>query len=960
MPPGAVIDDILAVLRLAVSQHDDLACRHLLLLMCPRPSPRVAACLRHLQRSGGMPLLAAIRATRAHFLGVVICREISLLLNSDDAVAPPARLATHNSSALPAGGSNGDNYSGNGRLGSGPPAGSGVQGGRNADRDDDSALLRGMDAVGRAVASAVADAGRLCVRDVVMNVLQSVAPYREQLAAQESASISGGGGGGWRASKRMSVAVAGSRAGTGAGAPDSADVDSEIGASKRHLGGFEFAGVRALLRECALFDQEGGLEEQGPQVDEAPDGARWRPSVADGHLVGVMPLGRESDVMPPGGTGGLGLGGGMPGGEVVRRSDEIVHSPGLTTPGKRPDAVTPGSGSTPVTRWTPGKLQQEMIPGKQAGATPGGSSSSVIITNLDDNACSYLELQERIRRGRHVSTSGSLGGAHTKMVSSWSPHGRAAGGALGGRAATGGHHPDSKTAGSDPTPRKTPYQQPLPSPNLNRNLNSDSNSGPTDPATNIEPNLDRRSNQNSDPCARPIVNPGCNVKPGPEYATWHAPMPSHIVKDPLERLQVFVDRVVVKIHERELGESDTWQAPGGPNSSAASAASQQQAGSPEQTGVTLSTIHQAKGREWTAVILARANEGVLPIGDCDVARPHAASCHPIHGNDDAGDWQGFAETEELEEERRLMYVAMTRPRRFLTITHVMMSGKQQFAPSRFLSDIPPGLMRRSARYDVESVPATPAAAPLPPPSQGLPRGALSSPEAEVPVPLQLPLAGIPLAAGSRGSPPGEASPYKGSLAGDAEGAGRDGPNQSGPHKRRPHLPPPGSGRKRRANCRDGRRDDHDCVRVDCAEVACPTEDVADSPASLTKSNGRAGEDGGGEKGAVEAVPTPGKSRRRRGSPGVKETKKRGRKKDAKGGRGEDTKRAEEARGVEEEQEKEDKEGGRKVKKRQKLERPGESRKRKRSLTKKVLQDLPRENSSAGGGEGVLEDTEEDL
>jgi DNA helicase-2/ATP-dependent DNA helicase PcrA len=78
--------------------------------------------------------------------------------------------------------------------------------------------------------------------------------------------------------------------------------------------------------------------------------------------------------------------------------------------------------------------------------------------------------------------------------------------------------------------------------------------------------------------------------------------------------------------------------------------------------VHLSTIHLAKGLEFDSVFIAGAAEGVLP---------HIRSMD----SDDA-----------LEEERRLMYVAMTRARKKLFISF---SGM----PSRFLSEIPQEYLR---------------------------------------------------------------------------------------------------------------------------------------------------------------------------------------------------------------------------------------------------------------------------
>ena len=65
----------------------------------------------------------------------------------------------------------------------------------------------------------------------------------------------------------------------------------------------------------------------------------------------------------------------------------------------------------------------------------------------------------------------------------------------------------------------------------------------------------------------------------------------------------------------------------------------------ERDTLVLSTVHSAKGKEWDAVFLIWAADGWFPM-----ARS---------ANDD----------EELEEERRLMYVALTRARRHLAVTY---------------------------------------------------------------------------------------------------------------------------------------------------------------------------------------------------------------------------------------------------------------------------------------------------
>lgn len=83
---------------------------------------------------------------------------------------------------------------------------------------------------------------------------------------------------------------------------------------------------------------------------------------------------------------------------------------------------------------------------------------------------------------------------------------------------------------------------------------------------------------------------------------------------------------------------------------------------PLTAAVTLSTIHAAKGLEWSVVYLVGAVEGYLPIG--------------------------YASTDaEISEERRLFYVAVTRAKKRLSISWAAndgVSGRVR-KPSRFLS-----------------------------------------------------------------------------------------------------------------------------------------------------------------------------------------------------------------------------------------------------------------------------------
>jgi len=94
----------------------------------------------------------------------------------------------------------------------------------------------------------------------------------------------------------------------------------------------------------------------------------------------------------------------------------------------------------------------------------------------------------------------------------------------------------------------------------------------------------------------------------------------------------------------------------------------------EEGLLCLSTIHSAKGLEWHTVFIIWTVDGKFP------------STYSMHGE------------EELEEERRLLYVAVTRAKQNLYLSYPInmydrASGMVLSKPSRFLDGIPPQLLR---------------------------------------------------------------------------------------------------------------------------------------------------------------------------------------------------------------------------------------------------------------------------
>jgi len=98
--------------------------------------------------------------------------------------------------------------------------------------------------------------------------------------------------------------------------------------------------------------------------------------------------------------------------------------------------------------------------------------------------------------------------------------------------------------------------------------------------------------------------------------------------------------------------------------------------SDNRAGIRLSTIHAAKGLEFRVVFVVALEEGILP---------HSRS---IRQGDETD-----AVDEGIEEERRLMYVAMTRASDHLHLTLSQSRRGEPMQPSRFIEEIPQECLR---------------------------------------------------------------------------------------------------------------------------------------------------------------------------------------------------------------------------------------------------------------------------
>jgi DNA helicase-2/ATP-dependent DNA helicase PcrA len=102
----------------------------------------------------------------------------------------------------------------------------------------------------------------------------------------------------------------------------------------------------------------------------------------------------------------------------------------------------------------------------------------------------------------------------------------------------------------------------------------------------------------------------------------------------------------------------------------------------EAGSVTLMTLHNAKGLEFPVVFIIGLEDGVFPH------------------------YRSMGDQSELEEERRLLYVGVTRARQRLYLTHAwsrsLFGASSYNPPSRFLGEIPSELVRALEEDDTET------------------------------------------------------------------------------------------------------------------------------------------------------------------------------------------------------------------------------------------------------------------
>lgn len=171
-----------------------------------------------------------------------------------------------------------------------------------------------------------------------------------------------------------------------------------------------------------------------------------------------------------------------------------------------------------------------------------------------------------------------------------------------------------------------------------------------------------------------LMRQSCDTLPLPqivEQMLTHSELSAHYAKEResaerLENLNELINAATSFVHEAEDDSLAEFLA------HASLEAGEHQAGS-GQDALQLMTVHAAKGLEFHSVFLSGLEEGLFP-----------------HEN-------SLNEADGIAEERRLMYVAMTRARRRLYLSFAqsrMLHGQTRYnIPSRFLDEIPENCLK---------------------------------------------------------------------------------------------------------------------------------------------------------------------------------------------------------------------------------------------------------------------------
>lgn len=178
-----------------------------------------------------------------------------------------------------------------------------------------------------------------------------------------------------------------------------------------------------------------------------------------------------------------------------------------------------------------------------------------------------------------------------------------------------------------------------------------------------------RSGGSDDPLLQDVVELGSQVRAVLSSTGWTAEPPagSGAVRDQWESLAALV----------RLAEDFARSRPGVTLADLAVELDERKAAqhAPTVQGVTLASLHAAKGLEWDAVFLVGLTDGMMPIT--------------------------YAKTDEqVEEERRLLYVGVTRARHHLTLSWALSrapGGRASRRPSRFLNGLRPGSVAPGSR-----------------------------------------------------------------------------------------------------------------------------------------------------------------------------------------------------------------------------------------------------------------------